>query len=359
MNWLELTEKKILDKLQEPSTVSKKVAGIDCTVPDKKKAALATATVERVRNLKEEFANKGIPVIAVLPKSLFFAIVKAMKFYSFKGIDEEGMVYGDIDSYLRALTLKERIPGMILGLLAVAGLITGYIQIYPFLEAIHGIFAFLITIAFFFNMIALIIYLGSSIKDHINKVVDNLSSFSFEEINAFTNVLYDIENSPLLVRVLVWWINMFFLHFSYFLVTLINHYLVPTTLFMRKKKKDYLFPDRIPTGKDKVQVQFPIAPKDVQDVLVKLDEAGLCPYPIAHEKGFKVHITEEAIAEWKEQFDPIFVTEHKLPEMGGLPEEDYVAVHTFFGNIPEEEKFIEKIKRVASQVTDEYLRSVN
>jgi len=330
-NWLETAEEEFIKGLSNHfnDTKTKKIGGIEVGyTKDLPKINLAMETVEEIHFLKEKFRKNGVPVIAVIQKKVFSSLISQLPLYSFKGITEEGKVKADVKNYLLKLNRK-LIPSCILFLLMfLAGIFC-----FSSFAGHEGVFPVILSVIFILNCVTSFFSLAALTQ----KKSPLLSALSLEEF-------IDVDCKDIFLVFLLG-----ILVPNWILAALLNNYLVYPILSLIYQKR-LLFPNKISEGEEEVRVDLPPAPKEIQEILIKLSNMGVEVYPIVHKKAFKVSIDKEEMKSWRKKIlDPILVSENG----------DYVVVHTLYGNIQEEERFLKYLKKVISQVTDEYMNSVN
>lgn len=329
-NWLKTTEQVVLETLSRPFQKEVKIAGVDVTEKDNKKIlSTMMKTTEEINSIKKRFTKAGVPPIAVLPKKVFFELIKSVPFYVFKSINEKGEVKADVENYVIREN-QRMVPSFVILLLSLFA---------AFSYAIFHIEGDLQTALLFLWVVWIIravLYVPFVLWIWGTPELAFPSTFKGSSINE------ELEN--------VFNILGFISALPNFLALHLNSFLEPIFI-PSKAKKNWLFPNKVDEGEGKAKIQLPPAPEEVKEILIKLHEMGIKVYPIVHEDAFKVVIEEDELRYWRDLVfqDPIPVSE----------EGNYIIVHTFYGENPEEGKLTEKVKRIASQVTEEFLNSVN
>jgi len=329
-NWLEIAEEVSLQSFSGhlKDTKKKKIAGVEVGYEkDTLRIQRAMKAVEEVHSIKERFNANGIPVIAVIQKNVFSSLISKLPFYTFKDINSEGKVKANVLEYVKQLD-KRAIPSF---LLLSALFFYGFWKISRFggNAGIDGMVFFVMGV-FYLIVVGIATLAGVEYSLSLKEITrGDVKDFFFSSYGLF----------------LLFWPVPF--------LQLLNHPFL--RLISNKTKKRLLFPKRCsaegdPENLGEVQIDLPEAPDETKEVLIKLHNMGVKVYPVVHEGAFKVTVKDEELAYWRRiLMDPVLVSESG----------DYIVVHTFYGEIPEEAKLVEKIRKTVSQVTEEYMNSVN
>ena len=254
-----------------------------------------------METFRQSLSRKGVSPLAVVPKKVFKKMIEELPFYTFKNINEKGEVKADVETAgEKADFLPSEGVAAYWLISSLAFLVIGTVM------GFRVNFAFLISPISFISLIIIAFAIDSNADSKIMRLIITLGALS-SPIFGLTHVL-------------------------------------PKIFFFNVKK--YLWPNKTDEGiyGDWIKIILPKPSKEVNERLAICHMEGIKTYLVVHEKGFGVS-SDEISQKYREKYDPLVVTDSS--------DGKYIAIIAQIGEIPEEKKLIEKIKKEFKSLPEE------